>query len=390
HQSVAVMMNTSLELLEEDKKRERFGELGIFPEDADIPIGIVERLWRQTGGLDEIDSEDLLVECLDLSLLLGLDLERRSLRFHDTVRHFLQDQAGAAGLAAQHKRLLGALEDLGGADTGDPADRRYYYQYLPEHLAAAGERAALDDLLLDPNWLRDKLATLGSPLALVGDYDRHGATEAQNLIGRTLRLTTGICTRDPRQLIPQLHGRLMAVKPVMETGFVGRLEQALPRPSLITTRPSLTPPGVEIARLEDHAEGTWALAVLPDGCLASGSSDGAVRMWNVVSGTEVARLEAHGGFVMALAVLPDGRLASGSEDGTIRLWNSTSGAETACLEGHHITVDALAMLPDGRLASGYGDGTIRLWDPVTEVETARLEGHVGRIEALVLLADGRL
>ena len=43
--AVARTINLSLGLLDE-KQRARFAELAVFPEDADIPIGIVARLWR--------------------------------------------------------------------------------------------------------------------------------------------------------------------------------------------------------------------------------------------------------------------------------------------------------------------------------------------------------
>jgi len=93
----------------------------------------------------------------------------------------------------------------------------------------------------------------------------------------------------------------------------------------------------------------------------------------VTAGAETARLEGHSGWVAALCMLPDGRLASGSGDRAIRLWDVTAGAETARLEGHSGWVAALCVLPDGRLASGSGDNTIRLWDVTAGAETARLE-----------------
>jgi WD40 repeat protein len=67
--------------------------------------------------------------------------------------------------------------------------------------------------------------------------------------------------------------------------------------------------------------------------------------------------------VWALAVLGDGRLASGSSDNTIRLWDPASGACERVFGGHQGWVMALAVLGDGRLASGSRDNTIRLWDP---------------------------
>jgi WD40 repeat protein len=96
---------------------------------------------------------------------------------------------------------------------------------------------------------------------------------------------------------------------------------ALRPPAIFEQFPTLTPPGAEAARLEGHSDWVSALCVLPDGRLASGSSDGTIRLWDMVRGAEAARLEGHSDWVTVLCVLPDGRLASGSDDGTIRLWD---------------------------------------------------------------------
>jgi TIR domain/NB-ARC domain/APAF-1 helical domain len=179
--AVASTINLSLGLLDE-KQRARFAELAVFPEDADIPIGIVTRLWQ--AGLSASRTKDLLIKLNSLSLLLGLDLNRGTLRFHDTIRHFLQDLAGKEGLVARHKCLLKAIGDIGKSDDADALTRRYFYRYLPHHLAVAGERDRLDALLLDPGWLKEKLAATGTPQSLVADYQQHGSGELANFIGR--------------------------------------------------------------------------------------------------------------------------------------------------------------------------------------------------------------
>src|SRR5215467_4760939 len=99
--AVVRTIGVSLDLLDQARQA-RFRELGIFPEDTDVPVGIVARFWAETGGLDAGETEDFLNELADLSLLLGLDLDRRTLRLHDTIRHFLQDQAGKERLVAGH------------------------------------------------------------------------------------------------------------------------------------------------------------------------------------------------------------------------------------------------------------------------------------------------
>jgi WD40 repeat protein len=235
-----------------------------------------------------------------------------------------------------------------------------------------------------------KLAATGDPQALVADYDQYGVGEAQNLIGRTLRLTAGICTRDLRQLIPQFLGRLTNC--TTTTDFLVAARRELLPPAILTRHPSLIPPGgPETARLVGHLGTVNALCVLPDGRLASGSMDKTIRLWEVERSAETGRLDVHSDIVSALCVLPDGRLAcSSSQDTTIRLWDVETGAETAILKGHSECVLALCVLPDGRLASGSQDSTIRLWDIETGTETAILEGHSGPVKALRVLPDGRL
>ncbi len=386
--AVARTIGVSLEILSE-AERARFGELGVFPEDAEIPIGIVARLWAAGGGLEDFEAEDLLKNLFDLSLLLDLDFGQRFCRLHDTTRHFLRDRAGKDGLVTQHKQLVAALDGVA-SEGADARTRSYYYLTLPHHFAEARERARLDALLLDPAWLQAKLEATANPQALVADYQRYGVGEAQSLIGRTLRLISGICVRDPSQLPQQLIGRLAGFEAVAGSGFLDLAHWLLRHPSLVPLRPTLTPPGPEAARLEGHESSVNSLCLVADGRLASGSDDRTIRLWDAATGAETALLAGHDGSVKALCLLPDGRIASGSDDRTMRLWDVSTGSETARLEGHDGWVNALCLLADGRLASGSHDNTIRLWDATTGAETARLEGHTGPIKALCLLTDGRL
>ena len=72
-------------------------------------------------------------------------------------------------------------------------------------------------------------------------------------------------------------------------------------------------------------------------------------------------LNGHTNSVSALAVMPDGKLASGSGDKTVRVWDPTSGE---CLLTLSLAADVACMtvLKDGRLAVGLADRTICMWE----------------------------
>jgi len=120
-----------------------------------------------------------------------------------------------------------------------------------------------------------------------------------------------------------------------------------------------------------------AVAFSPDGrLLASGGSDGAVRVWDVATGRELRRLEGHTDSVQSVAFSPDGRtLASGGKDNIVRLWGVDTGRELNSLKGHTDFVRSVAFSPDGQtVASGAGDMTVRLWDAGSGLPRMTLAG----------------
>lgn len=102
-QAVNLTIDVSLDLLTAEE-RARYYELTVFPEDVDVPLAALETLWAATGGLDDFDTEELVQMLADRSLVQHLDLSTRTLRLHDIVRNYLEEQL--PDLPALHARLV--------------------------------------------------------------------------------------------------------------------------------------------------------------------------------------------------------------------------------------------------------------------------------------------
>ena len=87
------------------------------------------------------------------------------------------------------------------------------------------------------------------------------------------------------------------------------------------------------------------MAVTADGARAvSGSSDGSVRVWDLVASREQATLTGHAGQVFSVAVTADKALAvSGGEDGSVRVWDVTTRAEVARWTGDYPIIGCTAL-----------------------------------------------
>ena len=445
--AVAATVGYSLDALDSGG-RDRFFELGIFAEDAEIPLSAVALLWRGTAGLSAAAAESLCERVDGLSLLtLAWDGEVRVMVLHDVIRDFALSRLGPAAQAGTHAALISAARPLTGPGAASGAWPRtgegggtawwrlpetpgcgYLWEYLTYHLQAAGLAAELDEVCGDLRFLAVRLQRSG-PAAVEADLARSGSPTA----GRLRRVVTqnahllgpaeppaAVITTFTSRLgsMPELASQLPALRSGLRawTAWPSWPPPDLPSDALIRVLTghdgpvravAIAPKGTWLATggidgtvriwaedgtpratLTDHNRRVYAVAIAPDGTwLATGAGDGTVRIW-AADGTPRATLTGHDGTVNAVAIAPDGTwLATGGEDGTVRIW-AEDGTPRATLTGHNGWVTAVAVAPDGTwLATGAGDGTARIW-AADGTPRATLTGHDGTVNAVAIAPDG--
>ena len=382
HLAVTRTLAPSLRRLSPDEVN-LYGHLAVLPEDRDIPLTVLGRLW----GLEVSAVRKLCIRLYSLSLLLRFDRLLGTIRLHDVIRDYLI-RTNKEDLAVIHRRLLNACRPASGEWADLPKTAAYLWRNLSHHLLGAGERDLFRKLLLDFSFLQSKLAATDVN-ALLADYSLFVDHDQElRLVRDALRLSAHVLSRNPSQLREQLWGRLLDRQ---EEGIRSLVQGS--ESSGIWIRPrraSLTRPGGALIRTIDHPGTPSALARLPNGRVVSGSDDGTLRVWDVENGQTLQTLEGPPGWVNAVAVLDSRRVVSGSSDRTLRVWDVESGQTLQTLEGHSDVFLAVVVLDSRRVVSGSSDRTLRAWDVESGQALQTLEGHSNWINAVAVLDSRRV
>jgi hypothetical protein len=202
-QAVEATFAVSLKALTEDECA-RYHELAIFPEDINIPLKVLEKLWGKTGNFTPYRVKRLCTRLYSMSLLQTYDARDDFIKLHDVVREYLMNKQKEK-LSLLHSQFLeafkiGRWEDL-------PLTELYLWRYLSYHLVEAGRKAELRKLLLDFNWQQSKLNATDVHL-LLNDYDLFPENYPVEMVKGAIRLSANVLSMNKLLLAGQLIGRL--------------------------------------------------------------------------------------------------------------------------------------------------------------------------------------
>jgi len=110
--------------------------------------------------------------------------------------------------------------------------------------------------------------------------------------------------------------------------------------------------------------------------LASGSSDGMMRLWDIKMKKVIAKWTGHTYWVNSVCWSADGKhVASGSWDGMVQMWNVESGETHLGIKTGHKAVHAVVYSPDiSKITTGGEyENAIKIWDARTGELLSTLE-----------------
>ena len=128
----------------------------------------------------------------------------------------------------------------------------------------------------------------------------------------------------------------------------------------------------EAGVLKGHTTYITCFLFLPDGTLASSSSDKTIKIWDYRQQTLLYELKDNQDAVLSIVMLPNDWMASGSADGYIKIWDLKERNLVKSVEAHSNWITTLLCLKDGNLASCSKDNTIKIWNPYVEDSMALL------------------
>jgi WD40 repeat protein len=395
-QAVAQTLGVSFGLLSKEEYT-CYRELAVFPEDVNIPLATLQKLWRATGRLNDFGVRELCERLYDLSLLLNFDPTTRTIRLHDVIHSYLQKAVGAA-LPVLHAHLLDSYALTRWADL--PSDEPYLWDHLADQLVEASRLEELIATVKDLRYLARKTLVRTAYAAeadLAIAEQRAPADVPLRLLRRNFANMGHLLNRCStfNDLAAALYSRLVHLLELAD--LCQAFEQDIPRPYLVGWHPLPDLPDSALIRTLRypalirtlpwrpwHTWGVTGCAISPAGdTIVSASYDGTLKVWDAHTGEERHTLQGrHMGQVTGCAISSSGdTIVSASRDHTLKVWDARTGMERRTLGGHTGGVYGCAISPAGDfIVSASVDQALKVWDAHTGEERRTLPWHPGHTD----------
>ena len=265
-------------------------------------------------------------------------------------------------------------------------------------IQAAGQPDWFPTLAFSPDGT--KLVSVGAEGAMVFEAEHSSSTWRQEHLIRLTDVKTGRelatlpYTKTVKELTFSPDGETVAFSGLGEIRLWNTRtgdEQGIPLADLSAGIPRNIP---NVLALAFSPHGTW---------LASGTADGKIQMWDVVTGSALTVFaepteQENLGRILALAFSPDGTWLAAGTRGHIQLWEVDTAKKFLSVDPEHTrdgkpysgAAEPLMFSPDGAvLVNGLHMGAIQLWDVTTGDKIAVLDGHTQSVTTLVFSPDGK-
>ena len=140
--------------------------------------------------------------------------------------------------------------------------------------------------------------------------------------------------------------------------------------------------------LKSHTNAIYDIIELPNGNIASCSSDNTIKIWSLSSEQCLITLTGHQGTVWNMCLLRDSRLASCSDDKTIKIWNIYTQQCELTLHAHDEPIHTIYQMENGCLLSGSYDTSIKVWNLNNSECIMCLNGHNESVYRVIELNKG--